>query len=665
MTLTAVLTRPGGVVDPLRYALEQRGIDSLVQPMIAIEAIPVEDRPLVTLAPGDICIFISANAAEQGLPNLAPQLKGQNSLILAVGSATAKAIAAAGFDVSVPARADSEGLLSLEALHQVRDRQVIIVKGEGGRGLLAEALKERGAEVVSYVCYRRVPLELDAGQFCWQLCNRDRLVFQASSGEILERLTDVLGQGGQPNLLDSDVVVPSRRVADIARSLGWSKVHEASGAGDEAFVEVLEGLVEDSPVKPVERDAEQGEVQAMPVETTVSSAPAPESPPPPGDNPPSSPQPTPQAIVPRRADALARSLVTLLLLMVFGGGYYAGWQLWPQYQANLEQLRQAEARLAALEKAPDATKESLVTEMTQGLEALEERANTNLSIATARQSQLLAEQASAIRVTAAQVERLDIRLARLMATDRRVWLANEAAFLVRLAAQRLQGARDIAAAEALLRSADDLLRQVDDPRFGAARQALAADIAALAAAPVLDTVGVYARFSALIDQAMQLQVTPQPPAATATQQPAPNPGVWERASAGWQDALRRISSYLVIHSRQDDMAALMTPDWENLVRQNLRMNLEQAQIAALSGNAVLYGHTISRAEQFVLRFAANDPDRVAAISEELKALGAVDIAPPVPDLVTSRGAIADALRTIDGDSENRTPPVTVAAPVED
>ena len=134
MTLTAVLTRPGGVVDPLRYALEQRGIDSLVQPMIAIEAIPVEDRPLVTLAPGDICIFISANAAEQGLPNLAPQLKGQNSLILAVGSATAKAIAAAGFDVSVPARADSEGLLSLEALHQVRDRQVIIVKGEGGMG---------------------------------------------------------------------------------------------------------------------------------------------------------------------------------------------------------------------------------------------------------------------------------------------------------------------------------------------------------------------------------------------------------------------------------------------------------------------------------------------------------------------------------------------------
>lgn len=165
MTLTAVLTRPGSAVQPLRDALTQRGVDSIVQPLVDITAIPVEDRELVTLHPGDICIFISANAVDQGLANLAPQLKALGCAILAVGNATARAVSAAGFDVSVPSRADSEGLLALDALHDVDGKQVVIVKGEGGRGLLAEALKERGALVVSYVCYRREPCEVDAGQF--------------------------------------------------------------------------------------------------------------------------------------------------------------------------------------------------------------------------------------------------------------------------------------------------------------------------------------------------------------------------------------------------------------------------------------------------------------------------------------------------------------------
>ena len=512
---------------------------------------------------------------------------------------------------------------------------------------MAEALKERGADVVSYVCYRRVPMALDAGQFCWQLCNCDQLVFQASSGEILERLTEVLGEGGQPNLLDSDVVVPSPRVAEIARELGWSRIHTASGAGDEAFTEVVATLVPEVPPTPEENSVEQGATDVMSEEKPVSPVQEPLVPP--TEPTPATPAPPVGSTPARRSDALARSMVTLVLLAMLGGAYFAGWRLWPQYQATLTELEQAQARLAVLETAPDTSRETLLGEVTEQLQALEALSESNLAAAAARQSQLLAEQAAASRATAAQVEQLEIRLARLMATDRRVWLANEAAFLVRLAAQRLLGSRDIAAAEALLRSADNLLRQVDDPRFANARQALAADIASLAAAPVVDAVGIYARFSALIDQATQLQVVTQTPSAPTTDPARSDDGVWARATAGWQSAVQRISSYLIIHSRQDDMAGLMTPDWENLVRQNLRMTLEQAQIAALSGNQALYQHAIGRAEQFAGRFAATDPTRVAAMSEELRSLGSEDIAPVVPDLVTSRAAIGDALRRIDGE----------------
>ena len=235
----------------------------------------------------------------------------------------------------------------------------------------------------------------------------------------------------------------------------------------------------------------------------------------------------------------------------------------------------------------------------------------------------------------------------MTATDRRAWLANEAAFLVRLSAQRLLTSRDIAAAEALLTNADALLSEVDDPRFDLSRRALASDLAALAAAPRLDAVGLYARFSALIEQAERLQVASRRPEAEITSEPDNS---WlGRAEAGWRAAMAKLSSYLVIHSRSDDMAGLLTPDWENLVRQNIRMSLEQAQIAGLSANQALYAHAVGRAADSIALYAEHDPDRVAAMATELDALGTLNVAPEVPDLLASRAALADAIRSIDGD----------------
>ena len=107
---------------------------------------------------------------------------------------------------------------------------------------------------------------------------------------------------------------------------------------------------------------------------------------------------------------------------------------------------------------------------------------------------------------------------------------------------------------------------------------------------------------------------------------------------------------------------MMTPDWEALARQNLRLLLEQGQIAALSHNQALYDTALERAAAFVGEFMPNDPNRVAAMLEEIQALRALNIAPALPNLLTSRAAIADALRSID--SDKTLPSVTDAELVE-
>ena len=658
MTLTAVLTRPGGVVEPLRIVLEQRGVDSIVQPLINIASISVEDRELITLYPGDICIFISVNAVEQGLANLAPQLRELGCPILAVGRATASAISSAGFDVSVPSQADSEGLLDLDILHGVKGKQIVLVKGEGGRGLLAEALRERGAEVVSYVCYRRAPTEIDAGQFCWQLCEKEHLVFQASSGEIVEQLTDLLGRGGQPNLLDSPVIVPSKRVAKIAAGLGWSRIITAAGAGDDSFLAAIEPL-QSQQIKEQTRlneplKEQNGMVAESPNDANSELAPIPEAKP---AKKPAAADPVSMPASKRSSDRFARTLLVLMVL-VLGGGAYLGWAYGlPRYQELMLQLEASDARLAALEGSPDTLARELALGFEQQMAESQALTSAALQASAARQSQRLLEQESVAQLMSERLERVDIRLARLTATDRRAWLANEAAFLVRLSAQRLLVSRDIDAAQALLANADALLMEVNDPRFITARRALAADLARLAVAPRVDSVGLYARFAALIEQAALLQVR----VASAPEPPVPaSEGLWSQANAGWRAALDKLSRYLVVHRRSDERAGLLTPDWENLIRQNLRMSLEQAQIAALSANATLFQHAVARARASIEVFTDTDPDRVAAMVAELDGLAALNIAPEIPDLLDSRAALADAIRAIDsGDNV-----MGVAAPAE-
>jgi uroporphyrinogen-III synthase len=132
--------------------------------------------------------------------------------------------------------------LALTELDNCRERPVLLVKGEGGRALLAESLKERGAIVSEFICYRRLEAPVNAAEFCWQLCDLDEVVFQGSSGETVERLTEVLGAGGQPNLLDSPLIVPSARVASMATDAGWTRVIEAENASDRGFLAALAKL---------------------------------------------------------------------------------------------------------------------------------------------------------------------------------------------------------------------------------------------------------------------------------------------------------------------------------------------------------------------------------------------------------------------------------------
>lgn len=658
MTTLVVLTRPEGDNSRLESTLAAQGYDTYIQPLLRIASLPESELPdPPDLTGDDLCIFISANAARMGLPTLMGGMVENGIVSFAVGPRTANVLEVEGLPVIVPEQMDSEGLLALPELRNVQGRRVVIVKGEGGREVLARELEAKGALVEEYICYRRESALVDSDTFCASLLDYEKIIFQANSGQTLAALTTVLEQCEGASFLQQCVIVPSQRVADDARNLGWQRVAVADNASDDAFLAAL--------TKELPMDDDTGATQPLSSDSASSDSASPHSVSPHSSSKALKKQAKiePELTGPRKGLG-AFFVFIFVLLLTSGAAAAAYFILLPAWQAQTAVVTSLQQQVESLGVADATLQSRLGGQMDTQAAQFEQRAAELLKNQASQQALELARSQADFdeeqRRLNGRLDRLDIRIARLTATDRRAWLANEAAFLVRLAAQRLLVSRDIEAAEALLGNADALLSEADDPRFESARGALAADLSALRAAPRVDVVGLYARFSALTGQASALTVVVAPPVSTA--ESSSSQGWLARAESGWKVALAKLSDYLVVRSREAEMSRMMTPDWEALARQNLRLLLEQGQIAALSHNQALYDTALERAAAFVSEFMPNDPNRVAAMLEEIQALRALNIAPALPNLLTSRAAIADALRSID--SDKTLPSVTDAELVE-
>ena len=88
----------------------------------------------------------------------------------------------------------------------------------------------------------------------------------------------------------------------------------------------------------------------------------------------------------------------------------------------------------------------------------------------------------------------------------------------------------------------------------------------------------------------------------------------------------------------------MDPQWEGLVRQNLRMLLEQAQVALLSGNQTLYVESLQRAQHWVAQFFDTDEAAARAMAREITSLEGQTIQVDMPDLSRSLNALDQAAK---------------------
>lgn len=238
-----LVTRPVHQSEQLIAAIETAGGHAIRFPVIDVVGRSAAhiDADEEKLPKADIIVFVSSNAVTYGIDSV----DGSDALYAAVGPATKTAIESSGHTVDIfpDGGYDSEHLLDTAELQNVSERTVRIVRGHGGRELLAETLGKRGARVDYLEVYVRTPhvfsdFELGGLRQHWR--NGDIHCAIAMSVESLEYLLAALPPDCRRALAKVSLVTPSKRVIQTAMNIAPEMdAVLATGPGTDEMLEAL------------------------------------------------------------------------------------------------------------------------------------------------------------------------------------------------------------------------------------------------------------------------------------------------------------------------------------------------------------------------------------------------------------------------------------------
>jgi uroporphyrinogen-III synthase len=251
MTGAVVITRPRQQAEPLARAVAALGRTPVLLPLLEIAPLPEAGqgalrRVLDDLASYALVAFVSPNAIEAAFAHIDQWPAGVDIAVVGEGSRAALAkhgVQAGGVRIHCPldpAHSDSEHLLQVLDLAQLAGRRVLVVRGEGGRELMPEALRGAGAAVETVAAYRRTvpaPTPALSAQLAGLLAGPNDWII--TSSEALRGLVSLVDDRFHHQLRQQHLIVPHARIHETACALGFTRL-TLTGSGDERLLAALQ-----------------------------------------------------------------------------------------------------------------------------------------------------------------------------------------------------------------------------------------------------------------------------------------------------------------------------------------------------------------------------------------------------------------------------------------
>jgi uroporphyrinogen-III synthase len=253
ITHPVVITRPRAQAEPFARRVAAAGREAIIFPLL--EILPLQDTRalqavLENLTQYAMVAFVSPNAID-AVFSLLQQWPSEVAIgVMGEGSRAALAqhgVVPESATIISPRdtrRTDSQTLLEAMDLDALRGKRVLIVRGESGRELLADALRSRGVPVTQVAAYRRCAPALDATARAAlaSLLEReaDWIITSSEALRILMQMVrQVAGDAGVVKMQHQNLVVPHIRIAETARAQGFVNV-ALVGSGDEHLFAALQ-----------------------------------------------------------------------------------------------------------------------------------------------------------------------------------------------------------------------------------------------------------------------------------------------------------------------------------------------------------------------------------------------------------------------------------------
>jgi uroporphyrin-III C-methyltransferase len=259
----------------------------------------------------------------------------------------------------------------------------------------------------------------------------------------------------------------------------------------------------------------------------------------------------------------------------------------------------------------------------------EDRLVTHNTEESAKQfNQRLTEMETQVSTSKEQQLALDA-LYKELSRDRDQWALAEIERILLTASQQLQLAGNVKAAILGLETADARLARKDLPQFTRLRAAIGKDLARLRSVPQVDYTGLSIRFNSLVASVDNWPLVSQ---ATVRQ---PRPTTANKLHGFGQDMLSELKSIVLVRRLDQGEPALLVPEQEYFLRQNLKLRLLSARLALLNRDQTNFVTDLAAAEKLLARYFNLRDDSVSAARQELARLSRLNVAPPLPGLDAS------------------------------
>ena len=310
------------------------------------------------------------------------------------------------------------------------------------------------------------------------------------------------------------------------------------------------------------------------------------------------------------------SLIVVVLLGVIGGAGWYGYQYYLQTSQALNEIK---------------TSNSSVRESNQALEQqltgkFQDVSQQMLSLVSKQQQ--LSDSVETMR-TKNQYLRKD-------------WLFMEAEYLIKLANHRLLFERDVNTAIVALGSADQRLRESGDPGVVPVRQVIAEAVQQLKQVPQADLAGISLQLSAINKEIQALPLPALDPKSKALQKIEEQKksgrkvdSLSELPTAVWKD----LRSLVVIRDHEKPLPPMLAPEERFFLIENVRLQIEQARLAMLSGQTQVYKERLQTAIGWITEHFDNKAQITQTTLASLKKLSEESIAPALPDIAFTYQAL--------------------------